>query len=415
MPAPSNDPNDASAPLSGIRVLDFSHVYQGPVGTQLLADYGADVIKLERPGSGDWSRAWGPFVEGVSLPFANLNRNKRSITVDIKSDEGKDIVRKLVGSADVLVHNFRSGVMEKLGFGYEAMHALNPRLVYAASSGWGDKGPYADRKRGGHDMMARAEAGWFVDQGPGKAPIPGGISADYPSGLMLMLGILMALQHRERSGEGQLVTTDLLSVAFHAHAWEGATELNADRIDAPARVGGTEAAVNKAFLTADGAIEISPVFSDNALRDISEGLGIEDLSKRPEFATESLQIENSDALNELLAKEFLKDTTENWIARLEAAGVFCAHVNSFTEAAADPQIAANEMVVDVPHGQDGTLKALGTPVRLYGAPRRPHRAPPRLGANSAEILAELGLPKAEIESLLERGIVGEPTSESKND
>ena len=138
--------------LEGIRILDFSHVYQGPVGTQILADYGADVIKVERPGSGDWSRAWGPFVKDVSLPFANLNRNKRSITVDIKQEDGKEIICKLVKSSDVLVHNFRQGVMEKLGFGYDDLKEINPSLIYAASSGWGDTGPYADRGRAGHDM-----------------------------------------------------------------------------------------------------------------------------------------------------------------------------------------------------------------------------------------------------------------------
>ncbi|MCK5174488.1 MAG: CoA transferase, partial [Planctomycetes bacterium] len=148
--------------LEGIRILDFSHVYQGPVGTQILADYGADVIKVERPGSGDWSRAWGPFVKDVSLPFANLNRNKRSITVDMKQEDGKEIIRKLVKSSDILVHNFRQGVMEKLGFGYDDLKEINPSLIYAASSGWGDTGPYAERGRAGHDMMARAEGGWFT-------------------------------------------------------------------------------------------------------------------------------------------------------------------------------------------------------------------------------------------------------------
>ncbi|MEM7806518.1 MAG: CoA transferase, partial [Planctomycetota bacterium] len=229
---PTND-----LPLSDLRVIDFSHVYQGPVATQLLADYGADVIKVERPGSGDWSRAWGPFVKGVSLPFANLNRNKRSLTVDMKQPDGMSVILELIDRADVLVHNFRGGVMEKLGLGYEDLSERNPQLIYAASSGWGDSGPYIDRKRGGHDMMARAEAGWFIDQGQGKPPIPGGISVDYPAGLNLLIGILTALHGRDRTGRGQRVTTDLLSVAMHAHAWEAAVELNEDKIDEPARVG----------------------------------------------------------------------------------------------------------------------------------------------------------------------------------
>ncbi len=392
--------------LAGLRILDFSHVYQGPVGTQILADYGADVIKVERPGAGDWSRAWGPFVKGVSLPFANLNRNKRSLTVDMKAPEGREIVLRLVASADVLVHNFRAGVMERLGLGYDDLRPLTPRLIYAASSGWGDAGPYVDRRRAGHDMMARAEAGWFLRPDPDGPPIPGGISVDYPSGLMLMQGILLALLHRERTGEGQKVTTDLLSVAFHAHAWEGASELNADRVDEPARVGGTEAAIQKAFLTADGAIEISPVFSDNALRDISVALGLGDLSQAPEFATETLQVQNRDELNRRLAARFRERTTGDWIAELETQGVLCARVNTFREAAEDPQIAANRMVVEMRHPRAGPLKVLGTPVRLHATPPTHRTPPPDLGQHSREIAAELGYAEADIEALVRRGVLG---------
>lgn len=393
-------------PLSGIRIVDFSHVYQGPVGTQLLADYGADVIKVERPGSGDWSRAWGPFVKDVSLPFANLNRNKRSITVDMKTDDGKAIVRKLIASADVLVHNFRVGVMEKLGFGYEEVSRLNPRLVYASSSGWGDEGPYVERGRGGHDMMARAEGGWFVDVGDGRAPIPGGISADYPAGMVLMQGILIALLHRERTGQGQRVTTDLLSVAFHCHAWEGAAELNADLVDAPARIGGTEQAIDKAFRTADGAIEISPVFSDNALRDISKALRLGDLSEWPEFSTEALQIENRRRLNEILAEAIRTRTTDEWMAQLEPAGVLCARVNSFQDAAADPQVQANRMVVRMEHPRAGSLRVLGTPVRLHATPPTHDGPAPDLGADTRAVLSELGYDETAIDDYQRRGLLG---------
>lgn len=388
--------------LQGLRILDFTHVYQGPVGTQLLADYGADVIKVERPGGGDWSRAWGPFVHGVSLPFANLNRNKRSLCLDLKQDAARAAVRTLASRADVVVHNFRKGVMEKLGFGYEQLRELNPRLVYAWSSGWGDAGPYADRGRPGHDMMARAEAGWLVEAVPGRPPIPGGLSIDYAAGLNLMIGILAALYHRERTGTGQFLSTDLFSVAFHAHAWEGAARLNEDRITAPAAIGGTEAAVDKAFATADGFIEISPVFSDNALRDISTALGLGDLSTDPRFATETLQVRNRDALNALLAARFRERTTADWLTRLEPAGVLCARVNRFEDAMRDPQLAANRMVVEMNHPRAGALRLLGTPVRLRGTPPRHHRPPPDLGEHTREILAEIGLDPAAIDSLAPR-------------
>lgn len=392
--------------LEGIRILDFSHVYQGPVGTQILADYGADVIKVERPGSGDWSRVWGPFVKDVSLPFANLNRNKRSIIVDMKQEDGKEIIRKLVKSSDVLVHNFRQGVMEKLGFGYDDLKEINPSLVYAASSGWGDTGPHADRGRAGHDMMARAEGGWFTFYDEEQPPITGGISIDYPAGLNLVIGILIALVHRLRTGEGQYLSTDLFSVAFHAHAWDAASRLNAEKIDRPAAVGRTEAAINKAFQTADGFIEISPVFSSNALRDISTAVGLGDLSRRPEFSTEDLQIENKDHLNTLLAKAFLMKTTDAWMVELESKGVLCARVNSFEEAARDPQLACNNMIVSIEDPDVGELKLLGTPVRLKGTPPQLKTFPPQLGQHSQDIALEVGYSEEEVAQMAEKGVFG---------
>jgi len=391
--------------LQGLKILDFSHVYQGPVGTQILGDYGADIIKVERPKTGDWSRAWGPFIKGVSLPFANLNRNKRSLSLNLKSEKGKEIIEKLVRDADVLVHNFRKGVMEKNGLGYEDAISLNPGLIYAWSSGWGDSGPYADRGRAGHDMMARAEAAWFVETEEGKPPIPGGISVDYCAGLNLMNAIMMALYHREKTGRGQFVSTDLLSVAFHAHAWEGATELNSEKIDAPAAIGGTEAAILKAFATQDGFIEISPVFSDNALRDISVAMGLGDLSEDARFATESLQVENQKELNEILSAVFRTKSTETWLEELEPKGVLCARVNSFDEIKSDPQIQANNMVVEMDHKAAGPLKMLGTPVRLHGTPPSLRRLPPNLGEHSREIALELGYSEEEIETFVADGVL----------
>ncbi len=393
--------------LGGIRILDFSHVYQGPVGTQLLADYGADVIKVERPGSGDWSRSWGPFVKDVSLPFANLNRNKRSITVDLKHEDGREIIRKLVKESDVVVHNFRQGVMAKLGFGYEDLKEINPALIYATSSGWGDSGPYAERGRAGHDMMARAEGGWFVSYDESKPPIPGGISIDYAAGLNLMVGILTALVHRLKTGEGQFVSTDLLSVAFHGHAWDAASRLNADRIDRPAAVGGTEAAINKAFQTADGFIEISPVFSDNALRDISTALGLGDLSLQAEFSTEGLQIENKNQLNAALAKAFLMKSTDVWMVELEERGVLCARVNSFEQAARDPQVLHNNMIVSMEDPVAGKLKLLGNPIRLKGTPPKLEKFPPTLGQHNVEVAQQLGYSEQAIVEMMENGVFGE--------
>lgn len=398
--------SDNRAALEGIRVLDFSHVFQGPVGTQLFADLGADVIKVERPGQGDWSRDWGPFIRDVSMPFAGLNRNKKSVTLDLRNEAARRIAQQLAQSSDVLVHNFRPGVMDKLGLGYEALSQLNPRLVYASSSGWGDDGPYARRGRPGHDLVARAEAGWFVDLGEGETPIPGGISIDYPTGLMLMIGILMALVARERTGCGQLVTTDLFSVALHAHAWDAAELLNHDRIDRRGGVGVTEDAIEKAFRTQDGYIELSPVFSQNALRDISMAMGLGDLSQDPRFHADADRLANAGELNALLARQFLDKTTAEWIAALEPQGVLCGEIRSFDKATQDPQTGANEMIVEMEHPRAGKMQFLGTPVRLHSTPATFRTPPPDLGADNKTVLADLGYTAEQISDLERQGVLG---------
>jgi formyl-CoA transferase len=392
--------------LDGIRVIDFTHVFQGPVGTQILADYGADIIKVERPGKGDWSRSWGPFIAGLGLPYAGLNRNKRSISVDLKTEAGRRIIGQLVESADVLVHNFRPGVMEKVGLGYEDLKQAYPRLIYARSSGWGDEGPYVERGRPGHDLMARAAAGWFQKLIPNKPPIPGGISVDYPAGLMLALGILLALVARERTGRGQLVTTDLFSVAFHAHAWESAAMLNQERVQDGATIGATERAIDKSFRTADGLIELSPVFSDNALQDISVAMGLGDLSQDPRFRTVESQLTHQEELNAILAGRFLEKTTEEWISTLEPQGVFCGEIKTFEEAAHDPQIQANHMVVDMEHPLSGRLRLLGTPLRLYDTPPSLRMPPADLGEHNRQVLGELGYTEELITELEELGVLG---------
>jgi crotonobetainyl-CoA:carnitine CoA-transferase CaiB-like acyl-CoA transferase len=347
----------------------------------------------------------------VSLPFAGLNRNKRSVAIDVKTAGGKKLIYELVKDADVVVHNFRSGVMEKLGFGYNDFASANPRLVYAWSSGWGDHGPSADRGRGGHDLMARAEAGWFTQPDPAKPPIPAGISADYAAGLMLVQGILMALLARERTGQGQRVTTDLLSVAFHAHSWEGPAALNGDRITEVSGVIANEALIDKSFTTRNGYIEISPVFTENALRDVSLALGLDDLSSLPRFATLELQVQHQCEINGLLAARFREKTTEEWMTELEPLGIFCAKVKTLVEAAEDEQLQANGMLVEMEHRSAGKLRLLGTPVRLHGTPPVTREFAPELGENTPEVLKELGYTEEAIAALERAGVVSQQRSE----
>jgi len=398
--------------LDGIRIVDFSHVFQGPVCTQLLGDFGADVIKVERPDGGDWSRRWGPFIADVSMPFVNLNRNKRGLALNLKEERGKKILFELIETADVLVHNFRPGAMERLGLGYEDVEKLNPRLIYAYSSGWGDEGPYVERGRGGHDMMARASAGLFAPLGPDGLPLPAGISADYPAGLLLGQGILIALLARERTGKGQFVSTDLFSAAFHANAWSGAGPLNSARTEREGDIGAAEKAIRVSFATLDGFIEISPVFSPDALKDIAEAMGLDDLVEDPRFGTADDRIAHRDELNEILGERFLEKKTEEWIGLLEPKGVLCAEILTYEEAAADPQIEANRMVVELEHPRAGTLRVLGTPIRLRGTPGGVRWNPPDLGEHSAEILAELGYSNEEIARLEADEVIASPCVES---
>jgi len=401
--APTDPPRPAA--LEGMRIIDFSHVYQGPVGTQLLADFGADVIKVERPGSGDWSRAWGPYVGDVSLPFATLNRNKRSVTLDLHTPQAREIALRLIATADVLVHNFRPGVMERLGLGYEQLAERYPRLVYAYSSGWGDEGPCVERGRGGHDMLARASAGWFAPLGPDGLPVPAGISADYPAGLLLMHAVLIALLARERTGRGQLVSTDLLSAAVHANSWEGGADLNRERA-VPGGIVQTEAIIDKSFRTLDGFIEISPVFSPDALKDISLAMGLGDLSEDARFATVEDRTANARELNAILAARFREKPTAEWVAILEPQGVLCGEIKTFAQAAEDPQVRANRMVIAMEHPSAGTLRLLGTPIRLRDTPATHRLPPPELGQHTEEVLAEIGYSQEEIAALRAQGALG---------
>jgi crotonobetainyl-CoA:carnitine CoA-transferase CaiB-like acyl-CoA transferase len=393
--------------LEGIKIIDFSHVFQGPMCTQLLGDFGADIIKIERPGSGDWSRSWGPFIHDVSLPFLSLNRNKRSLAINLKNDAAKEVLSILIQTADVLVHNFRPGIMDKLGLGYERLKTSNPGLIYVYSSGWGDKGPYVDSARGGHDLMARASTGLFEPIGSDNLPVPAGISADYPAGLIIGWGILLALLARNKTGNGQYVSTDLFSVAFHANTWKSAERLNRDKIDKQGTLAIIESVIQPSFKTKDGFIEISPVFSDNALRDLSVGMGLGDLSQDKRFGTIEKQLANRSKLNAILAEHFLELTTQDWISKLEPLGILCSKINSYEEAAEDPQLRVNQMILETVHPRADAVNVLGTPLRIQNYERRSRKnAPPELGEHNHEILRELGYTNEEIQEFEQLGVFG---------
>lgn len=287
--------------LDGIRVLDFTHVWQGPIATQILGDFGADVIKIESPGRGDWSRGYGPFANGLSLTYANLNRNKRSLVLDLASEGGRRVKEMLVRQADVLVHNFRPGVVEKLGLDYETVHALNSKMIYASSSGWGDEGPYVERRRGGHAAMAAATAGLFAKHSDESLPTPPTISIDYPAGMILTQAILIGLLARVRHGIGQKLSTDLFSAALLNHSWRGGAALNPEYVDESKRdLRATEQAIPFVWRTADGLIQISPVFSDDALDTIASAAGADELLHDPLLRKPEDRLANRDLIRQAL-------------------------------------------------------------------------------------------------------------------
>ena len=377
--------------LKGIRIIDFSHVWQGPVATLMLADLGADVIKVERPGRGDWSRAWGPFVEGMSLPFAGLNRGKRSIVLDLKSDAGMQALDRLLETADAVVHNFRPGVDTKMGIDFPTLHARFPKLVHASASGWGEHGADAERGRAGHAQMAAAEGGLFSAPTESQLPRTPTISVDHVAGLILCNAILAGLMARGRTGLGIQVFTDLHSAALSTHVWDGPSALNSSSDSgADLNLSLTEKTLPHAWKTADGYIEISPVFSEKPVQLICEGLGLPDLTQKIEFGTTQLQYQNRDALRGHIASRLAERKTSEWLQTLEARGILCAEIRSPDEALNADQAKANGMIIEVENDDTVSLKLIGSPIRTNQRPGL-SRFPPQQGEHTSEILREIGL------------------------
>jgi len=391
-------------PLEGIRVIDFTHVYQGPTCTLILADFGADVIKVERPGTGDWSRSFGPYLHGESLPFISLNRNKRSIVVSLHEKEGKEITYKLVEKSDVVVNNFRPGTMERLGLGYEDLKKINPKIIYAESSGYGRTGPYAERNKPGHDKLGQAIGGLFEFK-PGDLPRSVGRSTDLTSGMLLTIGILLALFEGEHTGMGQHVETNLLNAAVFMHLWQSAAILNPKDATKQLDQSFLEEVFQTTFRTADGYIALVPLFRVDLLKKLSYALGIKDLSEDPRFSTVEKMVENKDDLNETLQKVFLRKTTDEWIKILEAHNILCAPINTPEEAFRDPQVIHNGMIVEVTCPMVGKTRILGIPIKLSKTPGSIRRPPPLLGQHTDEILKELGYTVEQIADLRRRGII----------
>jgi formyl-CoA transferase len=388
-------PMTGGQPLEGVVVLDFTQVELGPCCTQTLGDFGADVLKVERPGAGDLAREHMKHACGESAVFWSLNRNKRSVAIDVRSPLGREAVLRLAKKADVLVHNFRPGVMERLGFGYKDLRAINPRLIYAFGSGYGPTGPYRDK--GGQDVLAQAMSGIAARRAdPNAEPEPCATPiADFTGGMLLVQAILLALLARARTGQGQLVHVALLDGMLAMQLQEASAWLNLGE-----HLNWGSFPLSGTFRTLDGHVVMVGAFKANPLREICRGLGIKDLSTDPRYANHAAQVAHRDELQARWREEFGKRTTRQVIEALESVDILCAPVNDLPRALTDPQVANNHMVVEMAHPDAGTIRTVGIPVKLDGTPGAVRRPPPRLGEHTREVLTELGFTAAEIDALI---------------
>jgi len=396
-PSPGDAPSAPRGALHGIRVLDLTQVMAGPFCTMQLADMGADVVKVGPPDGGDLSRAMGGAqlrMQGRdNAPFFALNRNKRSITLDLKDAVDRERFLALVRRADVVVENFRPGVTDRLGVDYATLAALNPRLVYASISGFGQDGPYANRP--GFDLIAQGMAGIMSVTGePGGAPVKAGVPiADLAAGLYAANGILAALLTRERTGRGQYLDTSLFEAALALTVWES-TEYWATGV-APKAMGSAHRlnAPYQVFATRDGWIALAAL-TPQQWRQLCAVLGCEAMADEARFATNAERMAHRDELAGEITAALAGDTTDAWVERFLAAGVPAGPIHDLAQVFADPHTVAREMVGSMTHPVEGSVNTLGFAVKMHGTPLALRRPPPLLGEHTAEVLAEYGVTPA---------------------
>ena len=410
--------DDPSAPqsLAGVRVLDLSRVLAGPWCTQTLADLGADVIKVERPHSGDDTRGWGPpFLKdrdgadtAEAAYYLGTNRNKRSITVDIAKPAGQALIRDLVTRCDVFIENFKVGDMARYGLDAATLCDLNPRLVYCSVTGFGQTGPY--RERAGYDYAVQGMGGMMSVTGerddlPGGGPQKVGVAvADLFTGMYATVAILAALRHRDQTGRGQAIDMALLDTQVAMLANLGANYLATGT--APKRVGNAHQNIvpYQVFEVADGHI-ILAVGNDGQYAKFCEVAGVPGLARDERFLRNADRVRHRGTLVPLLADVMKRRMKSDWLAALEAARVPCGAINDLAEVFADPQVAERGMTVDVPHPLAGSVPLVASPMKLSATPVQYRRAPPLLGEHTDEVLREFGLTKEQCAALREQGVI----------
>ncbi len=392
--------------LAGLKVIELAHIMAGPVCGMMLADLGADVIKVEKAPDGDDSRRMlPPDIEGEAAAFMILNRNKRGMVVNLKHEDGKAVLRRLLRTADVVIENYRPGTMERLGLGYETLARDNPGLIYCQITGFGRTGPYA--QRAGFDLIAQGMSGLMslTGEGPGRPPVKVGVPAgDVTAGILAAMGVLAAYIHRLKTGQGQRIDTSLLEASMIHTYWPAAIFLATGISPGPMGTAHPISAPYQAFQTVDGWINVGAANQANWLR-LLEVLQAQELAEDPQFKENAGRRTNLAQLVERLAPLFRQRTTQDWLARLEAAGVPAGPVLTVGEALTDPQAEAREMVVEVRHSRLGPVKTMGVPIKLSATPGAVKRGAPLLGEHTREVLAEVGYAEADIVRLAQAGAV----------
>ncbi len=393
-------------PLQNIKVLDLSRVLAGPFCTMILSDLGAEVVKVEVPGTGDDARSFGPFRNGQSLYFLSINRGKKSVSLNLKTDRGKAVFRDLVKHFDVLVENFRPGTMERLGLGYETLRGLNPKLIYAASSGYGHSGPHS--KKASYDILAQAMGGIMSITGwPDTPPTRVGMSlGDITASLYAAIGILAALQYRNATGIGQKVDVSMLDC--QVSILENAITRYQVEGTPPGPIGNRHPTIApfQAFKASDRYFVVA--CGNNSLwQRLCEAIQRPDLLQNDAFATNELRTQNLQSLVGELDKTFCTKTADEWVAVIDGAGVPCGPINTIDKVLTEPQVNARNMIVEVDDKQAGTVKIAGNPIKMSFLQDNASRGPaPEIGEHNLEVLSQmLGLTEQEVKTLKDNGVL----------
>ena len=398
-------PPRSRAPLAGIRVIDLTRVLAGPFAALSLGDMGADVIKVEEPGKGDDTRGWPPFSSGESTYFMSVNRNKKSLTLNMKAPEGQAILRALIAKADVLLENFRPGTMDRLGFGYAALSRANPKLVYCSISGFGESGPESDRP--GYDLIVQGESGVMDLTGfPDGPPVKVGNSiGDLVAGMAAAQGVALALLARERTGKGQKVEIGMLDVMASLLTYQAGLHWNGG--GRPGRRGNQHPSIvpYEVFQAQDAYLTLG-VANNSLWERACRAIGREDLVRDPRFDTEANRVTHRAALIPILNEVFGSQPADVWLQRLHQQGVPAGRIKTVAEVCESAHLKARGMVVSLPHPKAGPVTVMGVPIRLHATPGGAVLPPPMLGEHTDEILTRLlRMPKSKIDKLRAGGVV----------